>query len=248
MSTRTAVILTTYVKTSFQREMLNRCITSVVKHINPNLIIVLDDDHSTPATPDVPDGVHIMKTLYPQCGEVNAYAWACAHTDEFDRFVFLHDSTIVLGPIPLDVPDHFRPLWYTSKYISDNVKGGGVEEIIHEFKVKGELCLDLYQQLVNNRGSIVFGGMAIFDAHFAKFLAEETNFLVLAHKFNTRHLRCFFERVMYIIYCRFCNGSIFNRSALCGDIFHHKYAFQRNRGVVPEFANNPYVLKVWQGR
>jgi hypothetical protein len=248
MSERVAVIIVTYQKTEFQKELLAACIKSVTTHMKHASVIVLDDNHSSENLPDVMPAIGLEKTKHPQCGEVNAYVWACEHRSEYDTFVFLHDSTIVLKEIPTVIPDHFRPLWYASKCIRDNLKGGGVEDIMKEFRVKGESCDTIYQALLQNRGSIVFGGMAIFDSVFLKFVAEETNVLELAPRLNTRFLRCFFERLLFMVYSKFGDSNKFNRSALCGDIFNHRDAFHPCKTIRPELAGNPYVLKIWQGR
>lgn len=248
MTYRTVCILTAYQKTDFQKELLNTCVNSIREHMNTIDIVVLNDNSANPIHILDTENVKIENTKFPRCGEVNAYVWACEHINEYDRFIFLHDSTVMLKAIPLELPNHFRPFWYTSKYVSDNMKGKEVESFINAFTVKGELCTDIYKNLLQNRGSIVFGGMAIFDDIFVRFLANETNFLDLAHTLNTRFLRCFFERLLFIVYSKFGNASIFNASAVCGDIFNHKGAFHPGKSIHKELANNPYVLKVWQGR
>ncbi len=248
MSERVAVIIVTYQKTEFQKELLQACLKSVQTHMKNASIFVLDDNHLNHTILDAIPGISVERTKFPQCGEVNAYVWACEHRTEYDTFIFLHDSTFMLKELPTSTPDHFRPLWYASKCIRDNLKGSGVEDIMKEFKVKGESCDTIYSALLQNRGSIVFGGMAIFDSVFLNFFAEETNFLEMAPRLNTRFLRCFFERLLFMVYSKFGDSNKFNRSALCGDIFNHRDAFHPSKTIRPELANNPYVLKIWQGR
>ncbi len=248
MTERVAIIVVAYQKTEFQKKLLETSLNSVKMHMENSYVIVLDDDHSTDTVLSVSSDNKVEKTKFSRCGEINAYIWACEHRDSFDKFIFLHDSAIILKPLPLEIPEHFRPFWYTSKCIQDNLKGKDVEDFIRDFKIKGESCDTIYRALLQNRGSIVFGGMAIFDSIFLKFLVEETNFLDLANRLNTRYLRCFFERLLFIVYAKFGDSNKFNRSALCGDIFNHRDAFHPCKTVRPELANNPYVLKIWQGR
>jgi hypothetical protein len=97
-------------------------------------------------------------------------------------------------------------------------------------------------------GSIVFGGMAIFDRTFLDFLEKQTNFLSIAHLFNTRKLRCFFERLLYIILSDFYDITSYTSYSICGDILNHDMVFCSSTFLNSSISKNPYVVKIWQGR
>jgi hypothetical protein len=221
---------------------------SCKKYMGYARIVVLDDDHAKKELVQVPPGVKVVKTPWPKCGEINAYKWACDNKHQFDIFIYLHDSTRLLQPLPLECNYHFIPLWYSHRSINRDMTGPVVKSFIQEFKVKNSSCESIYASMLQNEGSIAFGCMAIFDKVFLEFLSTETNFLDLGYKLTTRSLRSFFERVLYMIYVKFGDPSVFNSSAICGNIFLHKKAFTNTDIFDFSLANNPYVLKCWQGR
>jgi hypothetical protein len=245
---RLAVIVTTYQIEERHKQFFYHCITSIRKYHNTATIVILDDNHKTSELPPTPFTCRKEKTKYPRCGEVNAYVWACEHKDEYDTFIYLHDTALLINTLPLDLPHHFRPLWFSSKCMNNNVHGSDVNRFIDDFRVDGKDCKDLLTELRANRGSVVFGAMGIFDKEFLSFIKDKTNFLELASRLNTRFLRSFFERVVYMIYCRFTDPVNFIPSALCGDIFNHGSQFRNTEFHNKSIAKNPYVLKIWQGR
>jgi hypothetical protein len=89
--------------------------------------------------------------------------------------------------------------------------------------------------------------MAIFNSEFLYFLKNNTNFMELAHMFNTRHMRSFFERVLYITVYEFYNNDI-KKYSICGNIFNHKRVFKTACSLDTLSAGNPFALKIWQGR
>ncbi len=245
---RLVFIVTVYQQNKDQKEYLYHCVAKIRQHHRLATIVLLDDDHTTETLPDTVYPCIKEKTKHPRCGEVNAYVWACQHRTEYDIFVYIHDTTILIQPLPLELPNHFRPLWHSSKCMNNNVHGSVVNTFMDNFRILGNDCKDILKELRANRGGVCFGSMAIFDQHFLTFLSESTNFLELAYMLNTRFLRSFFERVIYIVYCKFSDPESFNKSSLCGDIFKHGNQFRNTEWNNPKLANNPYILKIWQGR
>jgi hypothetical protein len=97
-------------------------------------------------------------------------------------------------------------------------------------------------------GSIVFGGMAVFDRTFLDFLSEKTNLQSIAPLFNTRKLRCFFERLLYIILSEFYDITNYTAYSVCGDILNHEQVFCSSTLLNSTISKNPYIVKIWQGR
>jgi hypothetical protein len=99
----------------------------------------------------------------------------------------------------------------------------------------------------HHAGELIFGGMSLFTSEFCEALATKTNFLTIAPKFNTRPLRSFFERFLWLTATHLGLLSDIRSAALCGDIFNHVAPF-KNKTVCAANARNPYILKFWQGR
>lgn len=250
MTKSTVFIVTTYIKTDDQRKMLEECLQSIHTHYPNAVIQVLDDDHYKEDIIKVPDYCLSEKTPLKQCGEVNAYVWAAKHKDDFDTFVYIHDSVKLINPLPLDSDISFRSLWYASVNIHLDINDELVDEFMCDFLIDNTNCLNELYMLRIHIGSMSFGAMGIWDRKFCDFLISRTNFLDLVHKLNTRRLRCFFERLIYILdskYEGYQDPIIFMKKTICGDIYHHQDGFSNKSFDIPN-PGNPYVVKVWNGR
>lgn len=252
---RIAIIVVTYVTNDFQRDLLKQSIGSVLKHHPNDTLVILNDNHEATLDDIIPSSRNIMfqKTKHPKCGEVNAYTWACEHVNEFTRFVFIHDSVILHNTIPtnLEVDIHFRPLWYAVPFFSSvGLMNKEVEDVIKDIRIGPTLGPSLYTIILERYIYVDFGCMAIWDRTFCKFIKESTNILEQASRFNTRNLRCLFERIAFICFAYLHSHfplRKFPSISLCGDIMAHSSPFS-NTVIDETLANNPYVLKVWQGR
>lgn len=252
---KVAIIIVSYTTNEFQRELLQKSVESAVKYHPNDTIVVLNDNHEVSIDTLLPKSqiLRTELTKYPKCGEVNAFVWSCEHTDTFQKFVFLHDSVLLLNTLPLQFEKdiHFRPLWFaTPHFASVGLMLQEVEDVIKDFKIGPTNGQALYQIILERFIFVVFGCMAIWDVEFCNFLRRETNFLGQAGKFNTRTLRCLFERLIYMCFA-YAHPQLqfraFPSLALCGDITNHSKAFS-NSSLEPAAAKNPYALKVWQGR
>jgi hypothetical protein len=94
---------------------------------------------------------------------------------------------------------------------------------------------------------MVFGAMGIMNTEFARRLATQTNFTHVVPLFNARLKRCFFERLLYCIVTHWQPVGEWRLQSVCGCIFKHQNSFHN---VIPDehLANNPYIVKCWQGR
>jgi hypothetical protein len=243
-------IITSSIRTSHQTYLLQECVGAIKQHNPESDIVVIHDCSTQSLIPELKD-VKIEYTTegYLQCGELNAYVWACKHYEEYDRFIFLHDSTKILQPIPVYLPEEilFRPIWYSSNCVSTDATGPGVDDIIKQFSLDIQVP---YQDILLKGyygGNLVFGAMGIFTNTFAKKLATETNFVEVAKRFNRRQLRCFFERFLFCIVACWQDTTNYRHQSLCGCIFNHGNPF-KNRTPEGHAARNPYVVKCWQER
>jgi hypothetical protein len=244
---RAVFILTSYVINKKQSDLLAESIDSIHAHHPDATIQVLDDDHSKPECVAVPPYCKIEKTKHAKCGEVNAYVWAIEHKAEYDLFIYIHDSCKVRSTIPYDLKGrHFRQFWYTSRCSNNDTTGAEIDSFMNIFTVSRKDCKEELELVRGGKENIIFGAMAAFDGDFLTFLETQTNFLEYAHLLNKRGLRCFFERLLYIIVMKYTGGREFIKNAYCGDIFKHTDAFiNKSFSIKP---NNPYLVKVWQSR
>lgn len=243
-------IVTTYIKTNDHYTMLQECLHSIHKHHPYDEIQVLDDDHSKYELVKVPNFCKVEKTPLPQCGEVNPYYWSAKHKDEFAKFVYIHDSVKLIKPLPIESDESFRTLWYASTNIHLDISDELVDDFMCDLIIDKQICLEELYKLRLHIGSMSFGAMGIWDQNFCKFLVERTNFMEHANKLNVRHLRCFFERLIYIFvkkYEGFEDPRVFIQKSICGDIYNHVNGFSNKRFDL-ENIGNPYVVKIWNGR
>ena len=242
-------IITTYLSKPHHEPLLKQCIKRVQLFHPDASIIVLNDSHHIKISIEESPTLQIIKTKHHRCGEVNAYVWACENKDNYRNFFYIHDSAFLISRIAVGVSSiHYRPLWYSSCHVHNNMTGTDVSSIIHKFMINDSDIHQRSHRLQLGYGSIVFGGMAVFDVTFLEFLINKTNLLSLAHMFTTRDLRCFFERLLYMILMDFYDISNYTTYSLCGDIINHEQAFSSSVFLNSSLAKNPYVLKIWQGR
>lgn len=244
---RAVFILTTYITNQKQSELLAASIDSIHTHHPDASIQILDDDHSKPECVAAPSYCKIEKTKHAKCGEINGYVWAIEHKTEYDIFIYIHDSCKVRSAIPYELKGrHFRQFWYTSRCSNNDTTGAEIDSFMNIFTVSRKDCKDELELVRGGKENIIFGAMAAFDGDFLTFVETQTNFLECAYLLNTRHMRCFFERLLYIIVMKYTGGREFIKNAYCGDIFKHTDAFiNQNFSIKP---NNPYLVKVWQSR
>jgi len=247
--TKDVFIITTYINKPYHEALLKQCVKRVQLFHPEAYIVILNDSHNVKISIEEADNLKIINTKNHRCGEINAYVWACENKWLYRNYFYIHDSAFLINRIIVDLSEiHYRPLWYSSCHIHNNTTGSDISGIINNFNINDTDIHNRAHRLQLGYGSIVFGGMAVFDSTFLEFLSTKTNFLSLSHLFNTRNLRCFFERLLYIILSDFYDISNFTSYSLCGDIINHDQAFSSSVFLNSSLARNPYVLKIWQGR
>jgi hypothetical protein len=254
-------IVTSHIHSEHQAYLLLECILSIQQHHPESDIVILHDSTNKSIVPTyVVENFAVgtekksqywqedVEEKYQRCGEVNAYVWACKHYEEYDRFIFVHDSTKLLTTLPLELPESmlFRAMWYSKNSISADTEGEAVVNIIKSFSLNIHTPWSEIRQGGGN-GNVTFGAMGIFKSEFAKKLATETNFLEIANLFNVRTLRCFFERFIWCIVATWQDRSNYRNETLCGCICNHGEPF-KNTHPHAHMARNPYIVKSWVGR
>jgi hypothetical protein len=241
-------IITTYITKPHHPTVLKLSVSRIQLYHPDADIIILNDSQSI-TLEGFDSSVRIESTRYQRCGELNAYVWACEHMNEYNHFIFIHDSVLLISRILFDLEGiNFRPLWYGSRCINDDTNSPEIELIISKFRLKKNSISTKIHEIRKGNGSIIFGGMAVFNKKFLEFVVHDTNFMDVAYLFNTRHLRSFFERLLYIILTDFYMISNFHSYSLCGDIFNHESAFRSCSLLQSDLCRNPFALKIWQGR
>lgn len=245
---KSVFIITSRINNTHQTQLLQKCTESIRLHHPESDIVVLNDCSNMSIFPKL-ENVKIENVMYPNCGELNAYVWACNNYKEYEVFIFLHDSTKLKKTIPLEFEKDilFRAIWYSSVCINADSSGPEVNKILEEFNLD---VSKYYTEIMNGGGrggNMVFGAMGMFTNEFARKLSQDTNFVEIAKYFNRRILRCFFERFLYCILASYQDTTKYRDQSLCGCIFSHGNPF-KNRLLEDHTANNPYIVKCWQER
>jgi len=242
-------IITVYLSQPHHETTLNMCVKRIQLFHPDSDIVILNDSHSVHIDIKETETLKILDTKYKRCGEVNAYIWACENKNSYEKFFYIHDSTFLISRITLGLESiHYRPLWYSSSHIHEDTTSSEISNIIHNFRINNKDIHLRAHRMQLGYGSIVFGGMAVFDRTFLDFLIEKTNILMIAPLFTTRKVRCFFERLLYIILSEFYDISNYTTYSVCGDIINHEQVFCSNTFLNSTISRNPYVVKIWQGR
>jgi len=246
---KTVFIITFCSTKPYHESFLKICVNRIRLFHPESDIIILNDSQSHEITTKFDSCVRIEKTHHTSCGEVNAYVWACEHKNEYSKYIFIHDSVFLINRLMLDIePIHFRPLWTVSRYKSDDTCGADTDNIVNRILLNNKRIDDQILNVRNGFGSVIFGSMGVFNKLFIEFLCNSTNFLDIANMFHTRKLRSFFERILYIFVTGFYDTTQFNSFSICGDIIEQEYTFKLSSPLYSSYANNPYALKIWQGR
>jgi hypothetical protein len=242
-------IITAYLSQPHHETSLKLCIKRIQLFHPDSDIFILNDSYNIPISIDQTKSLRILDTKHHRCGEVNAYIWACENKHLYKKFFYIHDSAFLVSRINIDIESiHYRPLWYSSSHIHEDTSSPEISNIIHNFKINNKDIHVRAHRMQLGYGSIVFGGMAVFDRTFLDFLSEKTNLHAIAHLFTMRKLRCFFERLLYIILSEFYDITNYTSYSICGDILNHEQVFCSSTFLNSTISRNPYVVKIWQGR
>lgn len=252
-SNSTAFIVTTCVRSSGHLNYLKECIKHI-RNVYPNMYIYVINDNSI-LDISVVNGpnIEIIKALSSRGGEINPYLFILDPRCKHDKLVFIHDSVFIKRKI-----DHFINrrneidfIWYALSAINNDTFNDENKEILDKLYVycsNGKISIKNFINILKAQNKfyyVKFGSMSVFTKRFMEKVDLVTNFREVAHLFNVRVNRCFFERLLSILYV-YIYGEDYNfRLCLCGDIFQHPKTFS-NTDI---HIKSPLPLvKVWQGR
>lgn len=249
-----AFIVTTKVTNSSHRNLLLECIRHI-RIIYPEHTIYLINDNSNgslfPLDELVDYNVELIESIVKNGGEINPYLFILDDRCKHDKLLYLHDSVIIKKNVDsfIGKNENFIPIWYSKKYIWDDIFIPVNMDILNNMIFYGKRELKLIDVLMSFKQSknnflVTFGAMGIFNKRFVEFIRDNTNFFSIVEKFKTRNNRCLFERILSCIYI-ILYKQIYNNS-ICGDINIHPLSF-RNSDIYIDNYNN-YFVKVWQGR
>ena len=253
---KTAVIITTYISNTFQEQMFLANVQSVLDHHSEDSVFILNDNHAFDVDALLRRNLMLLSNITVQTtaiqglGEAHAWLFSMQHCDEYDEFVYIHDSVIVKKKTPpLQRP--VQPLWYAppaSAYLEMHLPE--VKAWVSQIRIGDWTGADMHHVILSNSVHVLFGSMARWSAEFARFLKTETNLSTALLKCNTRLLRCALERILMIAIHAGAGISHAEVPSICsaGDIFGHTHHFQNRDFKNLAKSNNEYALKVWQGR
>ncbi len=253
VSHNTAFIITTSVKSQTHLNYLKECIKHI-RNVYPNMYIYVINDSSTLSIDQINGAnIEIIPALSIRGGEINPYLFILDPRCRHDKLVYIHDSVFIKRKI-----DHFIErrneinfLWYALTAIDNDTFHVENREILNSLYIycgNGKISIGNFIKILKAHNKfyyVKFGSMSVFTKRFMEKVDLVTNFRQVADLFNKRVHRCFFERLLSILYV-YIYGDDYNfRISLCGNIFNFPASFVNNNINV---KTNLPLVKVWQGR
>jgi hypothetical protein len=252
-SKSTAFIVSTCVYSNKHLEYLKQCIRHI-RNVYPDMYIYVINDSSTlDITAVEGPNIEIIPALYKKGGEINPYFFILDPMCKHDKLVYIHDSVFIKCKIDqfIDRKNEINFLWYALSAINNDTFNSENSEILDKFYLycsNGKISLRNFIHILKGQKKfyyVKFGSMSVFTKRFMEKIDLVTNFKEVAHLFNMRVHRCFFERLISILYI-YIYGSDYNFTlTLCGDIFKHPRAFSNTDISIKTLSP---LVKVWQGR
>lgn len=253
VSQSTAFVITTCVNSETHLNYLNECVKHV-RTVYPNMYIYIINDNSTLSINKINGpNIEIIPSLSLRGGEINPYLFILDPRCKHDKLVYIHDSVFIKKKI-----DHFIErrneinfLWYALTAIDNDTFHKDNVEILNNLYIycsNGKISIGNFIKILKAQNKfyyVKFGSMSVFTKRFMEKVDLVTNFRQVANLFNKRVHRCFFERLMSILYV-YIYGEDYNfKLSLCGNIFNFPGAFSNTNLNV---KTNLPLVKVWQGR
>lgn len=253
VSKSTAFIVTACTRTQPQLTYLKECIKHI-RIVYPNMYIyVIDDNSILDITVINGPNIEIIKALSSRGGEINPYLFILDARCKHDKLVFIHDSVFIKRKIDnfINRTNEINFFWYALSAINNDTFNDENNEILDKFYIycsNGKISIKNFINILKTQNKfyyVKFGSMSVFTKKFMEKVDLVTNFREVAHLFNVRVNRCFFERLLSILYV-YIYGEDYNfRLCICGDIFQHPKSFSNtNTSIKTQLP----LVKVWQGR
>jgi hypothetical protein len=263
-----AFVITSKITNITHRNLLLECIRHI-RIIYPEHTIYLINDNSNPSLFPLDElidyNIELVDSLVKNAGEVNPYLFILDERCKNDKLLYIHDSVMIKNDISdfltfghksvtidelwLNSEQHFIPIWYSNKYIWDDIFIHQNMDILKSMIFYCSNNISLHDLLLNFKKSgynflVTFGAMGYFDKQFVEFIRDNTNLFSIVTKFNSRFNRCLFERIISCVYILMYKN-IYTKS-ICGNINSHPASFKNSELYIKDYNN--YFLKVWQGR
>ena len=253
VSKTTAFAVTTCVRTATHLNYLKECIKHI-KIVYPNMhIYVINDNSKLDIKVINSTNIEIIPTLAPGIGEINPYLFILDPRCKHDKLIFIHDSVFIKRKIDgfINRPNEINFIWYALAAINNdtfNVENDEILDKLYFYCSNGKISARNFIHILKAQNKfyyVKFGSMSVFTKRFMEKVDLVTNFREVAHLFKLRVNRCFFERLLSIIYFYIYGDDYDFRLCLCGDIFKHPNTFSNTNITI----HSPLPLvKVWQGR
>jgi hypothetical protein len=249
----TAFIVTTCVRTPTHLNYLKNCISNI-RNVYPNMYIYVINDNSL-LDIQVVNGpnIEIITALSSKGGEINPYLFILDQRCKHDKLVYIHDSVFIKRNIDYFINriNEIDFIWYALTAINNDTFHAENMEILNNLYIycsNGKISMKNFITILKSQNKffyVKFGSMSVFTKKFMEKVDLVTNFKQVSHLFNKRVNRCFFERLLSILYV-YIYGQDYNfRISLCGNIFNSPKAFS-NTDI--NIRTQSPLVKVWQGR
>lgn len=253
IATSTAFIVTTCVHNSKHLVYLKECIRHI-RVVYPNIYIYVINDNSILSINEINGpNIEIIQPLSNRGGEINPYLFILDPRCRHDKLIFIHDSVFIKRNIDIFINrnNEINFMWYAFTAINNDIFHVENKEILDNLYIycsNGKISIGDFIKILKSQNKffyVKFGCMSVFTKRFMEKVHLVTNFREVSHLFNKRVNRCFFERLLSILYVYIYGQDYNHRLSLCGDIFKHPITFHNtNINIL-----SPYPLvKVWQGR
>lgn len=253
VSKSTAFIVTTCVRSTGHLNYLKECIKHI-RNVYPNMhIYVINDNCVLDISVINGPNIEIIQTLSSRGGEINPYLFILDPRCKHDKLVFIHDSVFIKRKIDnfINRRNEINFMWYALSAINNDTFNDENKEILDKLYIycsNGKMTIKSFINILKAQNKfyyVKFGSMSVFTKKFMEKVDLVTNFREVAHLFTVRVNRCFFERLLSILYV-YIYGEDYNfRLCLCGDIFQHPKTFSNTDINV---KTSLPLVKVWQGR
>lgn len=248
-------IITTHTKTYEHQNYLLECVRHIRKFYPKTHIYILNDNSPLPM-PEVfkkDEHVSIHSTISPGAGELNPYLFMSTPECLHDKLVYIHDSAFLKQNINhyIHTTEEVLFLWYSRSCVLNDVFKPENREIVAKLefylgssKIDFTSFFNILCKFVPNL-HVKFGCMSIFTRAFVEKVKVVSNLFEIAHLFKNRTNRCFFERILSVLYIAIYGQEFPFEKFVCGDINTHPLCFANKN--VHTMTHYPFT-KVWQGR
>ncbi len=264
-----AFIITTCVRRNTHLDYLKKCISSIKNVYNDVTIYVINDNsceqYNIHLALEEFSRVEIIDSIVKGGGEINPYLFILDSRCRHDKLVYLHDSAFLKENIDRYIYTNDEILFFwkcESAIFNDTINKLENKDIYNNFYFyfsNSKISLEHYLQIVRvyKHVDVKFGSMSIFTKQFMNKVTLVTNFIEASKYFTCRINRCFFERILSIIYLFIYNEPYSFNKYICGDINNHPFPFKNDTTDLEIFVKQnknikkiPFgpIVKVWQGR